>query len=574
MRAAVEHLGEGEIGERLRALGAGRLGGDQAQRPLVVGVRGLAGGAGRPREPRAARVQHARAHGVRDRIGQLDGLVEQHLRARAVARPQGDLGRPLEHVEAARRLLGVRHGVPQLQHAPVLRGGLGERVHALGGRARPHARRQRAAVLARRVPVARDGGQGARARVAAERRPLGEHAGAGGVQAPALAGQQRRVGRLARELVAEAEPAVARVRDQHLVRHRLAQRRGEVRELDQLGEQLVVHARARDRGGAHRLLAGRPERGDPPVEHVADRRRQRLRVAVAGGGEQLLGQERVAARAAGDLGGGGGIGRGAEDRRQQVADLDRRERRELQPPRARGAADLREPGAQSGPPRHLVAAVGGDEQDPLVPERPGQEAGEVERRAVGPVDVLEHEHERRGGRRLGEQVVDLTEQPRAGRVVGPAAVGRAARRPASAAPARRRRRRAGGPRRARAARAPGRAGPRSRPGRAPSRPSARRRRRSPPAPRARARGPRARRPGGSCRRPPRRRRAPSTARRRRLRRALLRALPARRRGPRTTGSRGGAYGRDHPRAGRRGQYVMPAPPCVRHPPDARAAAGT
>jgi len=232
-------------------------------------------------------------------------------------------------------------------------------------------------------------------------------------------GSNFRVGGLAHELVAEREPAARPcIGGEQVVRDGRAQRGGELGggKVHERGEQIVVDARAGGGGGAQHRLRGGRQRGDPHAEQVADGGRQgRL---VAAGVEQLLGQERVAARAARDRGGGDRIRRGAGDGGQQLGDLRPAERVELDPPHPVRARKLGQPGTQPRSAGRLVAAVRGHQRDPLVPQRAGEVRGQVERRAVGPVHVLEHEQQRRRRGRLGEQIVRLAEQPRPRRRVG------------------------------------------------------------------------------------------------------------------------------------------------------------
>jgi hypothetical protein len=54
----------------------------------------------------------------------------------------------------------------------------------------------------------------------------------------------------------------------------------------------------------------------------------------------------------------------------------------------------------------LVAAVRRDDKDALVAEPAGEVGQQLERRAIGPVDVLDDEQDRRGRRRGGETVQD------------------------------------------------------------------------------------------------------------------------------------------------------------------------
>ena len=128
----------------------------------------------------------------------------------------------------------------------------------------------------------------------------------------------------------------------------------------------------------------------------------------AGGGQHLGDEERVAA---GDAVHGAGVGAGA---RGQAPHRRARQRRQRQPAhRAPGQ------GAQQALQRvrraELVVAEGQDEHrgDRLDPPR--HVAEHVERRVVGPVDVLDDERRRRRGRELGQdRGVDAVHRPAVG----------------------------------------------------------------------------------------------------------------------------------------------------------------
>ena len=90
-------------------------------------------------------------------------------------------------------------------------------------------------------------------------------------------------------------------------------------------------------------------------------------------------------------------------RREQRRQLVALERPELEHERrARAPHAVGEPAHALGR-RGLVGAVGREQQHPAVVEVVGEEDDQIERRRVGPVQVLEHEQHRRGGRALGEQ---------------------------------------------------------------------------------------------------------------------------------------------------------------------------
>ena len=158
------------------------------------------------------------------------------------------------------------------------------------------------------------------------------------------------------------------------------------------------------------------EPGDALQQQVAQAARE-LAALVAGGGEELLGEERVALRAGDD--------RVRQRRRQRGVGASREQRRQLlvlerpeleHERRARAPDAVGEPAHALGR-RRLVRAVGREQQDPPVVEVVREEDDEIERRGVGPVQILEHEQHGCGGRAVGEQRERLLEhaQLRAGR---------------------------------------------------------------------------------------------------------------------------------------------------------------
>ena len=86
----------------------------------------------------------------------------------------------------------------------------------------------------------------------------------------------------------------------------------------------------------------------------------------------------------------------------------------------------------------LVAAVGRDEQDPVLLDRVAEEGDEVERGVVGPLEVLEHDQHRLGGAEHREHLLEQREPRSArdgdGRAVGKSGMSRGSSRtsPASA----------------------------------------------------------------------------------------------------------------------------------------------
>ena len=192
-----------------------------------------------------------------------------------------------------------------------------------------------------------------------------------------------------------------------MLAHGVAQRVGQVG-LGQPGggrQQLVVHVAAAGGGDAYDGLRARVERVDAGQQHVAQRRRQPLG-ALPGRRDELLGEERVALGAREDSV-EQRLGRSfAEDSRQLFARLGARQAIERQPPRAGGGRHVGEEAAQALVAIDLVAAVRRDDEDALVAQ-PAREVGQqLERRAIGPVDVLDDEQDRRGRRCGGEAVED------------------------------------------------------------------------------------------------------------------------------------------------------------------------
>ncbi len=158
-------------------------------------------------------------------------------------------------------------------------------------------------------------------------------------------------------------------------------------------EQPQLGVRPRDRDGAQQRRGRRAEARGAGEDGVADRGRD---VALAGG-QHLGEEERVAGRAPVELLGVEAVGLGQRrDRlgRQpwQLAALD--------PPR-RG--QLAEHDPQRVAQLELVVAVGRDDEGGLRVHLARDEAQDVERRRVGPVQVLEHEDRGRAAPQLVEQ---------------------------------------------------------------------------------------------------------------------------------------------------------------------------
>ena len=213
---------------------------------------------------------------------------------------------------------------PQLERAAQVPQRLVERARVLGLQARPRPTR---AAPAPRSPAAR---QCTASSACAPASPIA--CGDGAVDRRALARQQVGVDGLAHDVVAERERVALAVVDEQVVVDRVAQRGRELR-----------LARARRRRRAARRRRRPPDRGrvgqQPPggLGHAPQPHAQRvgqpggelLAAGVAVGGQQLLGEQRVAAAALVQLGGQRGLGRAAEDPLELGGHALAAERREL-----------------------------------------------------------------------------------------------------------------------------------------------------------------------------------------------------------------------------------------------------
>ncbi len=165
-------------------------------------------------------------------------------------------------------------------------------------------------------------------------------------------------------------------------------------------------------GGRHpqdvaRLLR---QRLDPDHQRVAEGRRDLG--ALGRRREQLLGEERVAVGALEHVPDQRLARLLAEDRDQESAELLARKRSQVDPLDDGSAIELRHERPQGVATMKLVAAVGADEQQPRVVRVANQEGEEVPGRSIGPVQVLDREHDRSGLAEAGEQREQDLEQAR------------------------------------------------------------------------------------------------------------------------------------------------------------------
>ena len=98
------------------------------------------------------------------------------------------------------------------------------------------------------------------------------------------------------------------------------------------------------------------------------------------------------------------VRRAQQDGLDLLADLRLRERAERDRLDGRAALELVDVALERLQVPAVVQAVGRDEQDPLAARVARHERQEVERRRVGPVDVLDDQHDRRGVGQPREQL--------------------------------------------------------------------------------------------------------------------------------------------------------------------------
>ena len=225
-----------------------------------------------------------------------------------------------------------------------------------------------------------------------------EGPGEGRVQSCPLAGEQVVVDRLLEEGVAKhvALDPGGRVGDEDLPADAFTERvvEGDLIERRGGGEQLGIDPLSGGRRHAEELLGGFGEVRDPAEEDIAKRGWQLAGAVLAGGDEQLLGEERVPA--------GPGVDR-FEERRVEVSTRDRPElldrlavgeREELDALDSPAALELGDERQQRVAAVELVGAVGEQQHDRAVAQVADQEAEQVTGRPIGPVKVLDDEQQR------------------------------------------------------------------------------------------------------------------------------------------------------------------------------------
>ena len=237
-----------------------------------------------------------------------------------------------------------------------------------------------------------------------------ERAGEREVKLAPLAGKQVVVQRLAQQRVAEAQ-AGRLARHQHLLGDRLAQRHVQRFGLDpaHLGDHRLVERAAGGDHAGRRLRVGRQPL-DPQHERVAQALRGRS-PSVESGREQLLAVQRIALAALEQPLHELLARRLAEDVREHLGELLAVERLELDPARAVQPVELREQRPERMAPMELVGPVAEQQHHPLAAQAAREEVDERARRAVGPVQVLEHEDHRSLLAQDVQQLEQRLEQP-------------------------------------------------------------------------------------------------------------------------------------------------------------------
>ena len=184
-------------------------------------------------------------------------------------------------------------------------------------------------------------------------------------------------------------------------RGRLAERGGRLSDghfecRGDVGELVAGHRAAREREQPQQAPAFRPAAGQAGDHEIVEGAGEARVGDLAAGGEELLGDERQAARAVGDEDEGRARRSLPFDRLDEVRELGSFERPDPDPERPRDVARrrLRQGGVERMVPRQLVGRVRPDEADPMVPSDPAEERDEGAGAGVGVVEVLQDEEHR------------------------------------------------------------------------------------------------------------------------------------------------------------------------------------
>ena len=219
---------------------------------------------------------------------------------------------------------------------------------------------------------------------------LGEGLGEGTMEPLPFSGQEVFVGSLLEQRVTERVVALAGVArrpgHQHLAADGLPQRVEQLITLHRrhARKEVVVDASARHGHDADDGLRRFRESHDPSEQHLAERRRQTTIGGVLTGPEQLLDEERVAVRAAMDLGGEVVVRRCPEDRRQERRRLARVEAMKVEAFDPPASLELGQPRQERMPPMELVRPERHDQHDPIGAQVPDEEGDGLARRRDRP----------------------------------------------------------------------------------------------------------------------------------------------------------------------------------------------
>ena len=280
------------------AVGGRRAGGHQLDR-LPELVQRVLREAAENQEATDALVEACGQRRVLVGVDQRERATPECDSAPAVAREQRRLRRPPQQLNTARARLTqlFGHGVPQLGRALEVHVGLGECRHPLGLGSRLRGGRERGGQVVRRRPVDRQlrGNPAARHR---QRRIFAERAAERGVNRAALPRQQVVGDRLAQERVPEPVRVAAGLLNEHVVRDSLANAGEQRVGVERRGrhQQPVANARTRRSCDPQHGLRIGAQQLDPQHQRLADVVGQAAVAVAAAGGEQLLGEERVALR--------------------------------------------------------------------------------------------------------------------------------------------------------------------------------------------------------------------------------------------------------------------------------------
>ncbi len=177
-----------------------------------------------------------------------------------------------------------------------------------------------------------------------------------------------------------------------------------------LGQDVVGGLAAGHRGGPQHLL----RRGGQPL-HPGQQQRgqaagQQLAAGRGAGGQQFLGIVRIALGAGDHPVQRGRVQRARGQRGQVVGHVLVAERPQFQGGHGRQPEQLGHHRAERVTAVQVIGAVGDHHRDPLTVQHPAQEGHQVPGGLVGPVQVLQDEQHRAGGRQLREQPEHRAEQ--------------------------------------------------------------------------------------------------------------------------------------------------------------------